>query len=304
MYNRYSLKKGIGFVIFVLLLQIPFMFGYGLVYAMDFSPFINALLNNGEFMTFVLHMFIFVLPSLLFIFTDIPKGKICETLRINNFTFKNFLFVIVLTILIMPLISLISYSTSFFVESVSDTMLEESLQLPFIISFLSIGVMPAITEELVFRGILLSTCDDKRDRLYALINGFLFGAMHGNFSQFFYAMVLGIAFYYFVKVSNSIFMAVIPHFLINGSQVMLVYWLSSIPTPQDTVATEVVESTAFDPVFFGIMSVIVAVCMLLYWFIFRKFVKYNNYTITGYRYKPEKHIDLTNVDCNNQYSEL
>ncbi len=305
MYNRYSLKKGIGFVVFVILLQIPFMISYSfLYYSFDYSPSIKALLSNGEFMTFVLHMVIFVMPSLLFIFTDIPKGKICETLRINNFTFKNFLFVIVLTLLLMPLISLLSYCSSFLSESVSDAMLEESLQLPFIISFLSIGVMPAITEELVFRGILLSTCDDKRDRLYALLNGFLFGAMHGNLSQFFYAMALGIAFYYFVKVANSIWMSVIPHFLINGSQVILVFWLSSFEDPSAAATTTSTASEAFDPVFFVTFSIIAGVCLLIYWFVFRKFVKYNNYKLTGFRYKPVKQIITVPVDCVNQYSEL
>ncbi len=302
MYNRYSLKKGIGFVVFVILLQIPFLIGYGILYAIDFSPFVKSLLNNGEFITFIMHMTIFVAPTIFFILTDIPTGKIRETLRINSFSFKNFLFVLALTLLIMPLISLISYCSSFFVESVSDAMLEDSLQLPFIISFLSIGVMPAFTEEFVFRGILLSTCDDKRDRLYALLNGFLFGAMHGNLSQFFYAMVLGIAFYYFVKVSNSIFLSVIPHFIINGSQVMLVYALAKLEsTFEDTSST---TTEAFDPMFFGVLFGIVVVCMTIYWLVFKKFVKHNNYKCTGFKYKPEEHIDCTNVDCTNQYSEL
>ncbi len=297
MYNRYSLKKGIGFVVFVILLQIPFILGYSLLYTFNFSPSVKALLDNGEFITFLLHMVIFVLPTILFIMTDIPTGKVRETLRINKFSFKNLLFVVALTILIMPLISLLSYLSSFLSENVSNQMLEESLQLPFIISFLTIGVMPAFTEEFVFRGILLSTCDEKRDRLYALINGFLFGAMHGNLSQFFYAMALGIAFYYFVKVSNSIFLAVIPHFLINGSQVLLVFWLASLESTAESTAST--TSDAFDPQFFFIMCGVVTVCMFLYWLVFRKFVKHNNYKCTGFRAKKE-----VLIDCDNQYSQL
>ncbi len=278
MYNRYSLKRGILFTLLVILLQVPFFLIYGIVYALNFSPTVELLLNNNEFMTVLLHMFIFVIPTIIYIVHYIPKGKVAETLRFNKFSLKNLLYIVALTLLIMPLISLISYTSSFFVESVSSEMLEESLNLPFILSFLSIGVMPAITEELVFRGILLSNCDDKRDRLYALLNGFFFGAMHGNLSQFFYAMVLGIAFYYFVKVSNSIFMAMIPHFIINGSQVILVFWLDTLDTAPDST-TEV-----FDPVLFSTIAVIAIVCMSIYWLIFKKFAKYNNYKSTGFTY--------------------
>ncbi len=297
MYNRYSLKKGILFVLFVILLQVPFMLVYGVSYELISSPDVRVWLENSEFLTFVLHMVIFVIPTTLFILTDIPKGKVCETLRINKFSFKNLLFVVILTILIMPLISLLSYSASFFTESVSDAMLEESLQLPFIISFLTIGVMPAFTEEFVFRGVLLSTCDDKRDRLYALLNGFLFGAMHGNFSQFFYAMVLGIVFYYFVKVSNSIFLAIIPHFLINGSQVILVFWLDSQTTDG---AYDAVEAAAFDPVFFGALIGLSLMWLIAYYLLFKKFVKYNNYTCTGFKAKKDdickEAIDIASDD--------
>ncbi len=287
MYNRYSLQKGIFFVVFVILLQIPFSITYGILYVLDFSPTIEALLDNNEFMTFMLHLVIFVIPTIFFILTDIPRGKVRETLRLNKFSFKNLLFVVALTVLVMPLISLLSYSTSFFVESVSDEMLTESLKMPFIISFLSIGVMPAFTEEFVFRGILLSTCDDKRDRFYALLNGFLFGAMHGNLSQFFYAMVLGIVFYYFVKVSNSLFLAVIPHFLINGSQVLLVYLLASSTSDYATT-----ETAPFDPVFFATLAGITVVWLIIYSVVFKKFVKYNNYTCTGFRAK--KQVSISN----------
>ncbi len=70
--------------------------------------------------------------------------------------------------------------------------LEESLMGDAGITFMLCAVLIApLTEEIVFRKILIDNTRKYGDFTAMLLSGALFGLMHGNFTQFFYTMALG-----------------------------------------------------------------------------------------------------------------
>ncbi len=245
MYQKYSLKRALIFIFTVIFLIYAFGLGVQIIYYYGNNSTFNALAESGMTLTVIMHIVCLVIPSLIYMFTVIPKGEIRETLRFNYVDIKNIGYVTAITFLIYPFISLIAYISGLFFENVSAEILNETVSEPFYFTLLTIGIMPAITEELVLRGVFLSNFKDDKNFLYAILNGFFFGLLHGNLSQFFFAFFIGIVFYYIVKIGNSIFLAMYAHFLINGSQVSLMYLTSEVSTLENTDTTLVLETILF-----------------------------------------------------------
>ena len=77
-------------------------------------------------------------------------------------------------------------------------------------------ILPGFCEEFLLRGIMLNASKKFTNTRYCLIiSSILFGLMHLNINQFFYATILGFMMGYVVIVSGSIFPSMIMHFLNN-----------------------------------------------------------------------------------------
>ena len=75
------------------------------------------------------------------------------------------------------------------------------------------AVLPATFEELTHRGLLIDAMQDRGNEIETvLMSGLLFGAMHTNILQFFYAFVGGCVFAFLTLKTNSIYPAMLLHF--------------------------------------------------------------------------------------------
>lgn len=82
--------------------------------------------------------------------------------------------------------------------------------------FLLSCILPGICEEFLHRGIILFAGKKCGNTRYVLItSSILFGLMHLNINQFFYATILGFLMGYVAIVSDSIYPSIIIHFLNN-----------------------------------------------------------------------------------------
>ena len=61
-----------------------------------------------------------------------------------------------------------------------------------LMSFIAIAVVPALSEEFLFRGCILSNLLPYGKNTAILFSALLFALMHGNFAQFFYTFIAGI----------------------------------------------------------------------------------------------------------------
>lgn len=108
-----------------------------------------------------------------------------------------------------------------FAENRVQTISQEMISNPFLVNLLLLAVLPAISEEFVFRGVLFHTYR-KSSVLYGVVlSGIIFGLMHLNFNQFSYAFVLGIIFALLIEATGSIYSTMIAHFIINGYSVVM-----------------------------------------------------------------------------------
>ena len=97
----------------------------------------------------------------------------------------------------------------------------------YIISMALIGILPAVFEEILFRGVLQNVLTKwfKGPWAAILLTAFIFSIIHMSFYGFFVrfalGIILGLVFYY----SGSLWLAIIFHFLYNGLQVTALYFL-------------------------------------------------------------------------------
>lgn len=81
---------------------------------------------------------------------------------------------------------------------------------------IAVAVMPAICEELAFRGLLFGTLSKKYKIWPAIIiSGLIFGIYHGNLIKTFVVGFLGMTMAYVIYNTDSIFVSMIMHFLNN-----------------------------------------------------------------------------------------
>lgn len=85
---------------------------------------------------------------------------------------------------------------------------------------IAVSIVPAVTEELVYRGCVMGRLRKYGDGFALITSAILFGMMHGNFTQAPFAFVVGLAAGWAVIYTNSIFPAMIIHGLNNFMSVI------------------------------------------------------------------------------------
>ena len=132
----------------------------------------------------------------------------------------------------------------------------------FLIAMLVIAVLPAIGEELVFRGIIqMELVRGTRNHHVAIwIAGFLFSFIHFQFFGFFPRLLLGVLFGYLYHWSGNLWIPITAHFANNGLQVLMLYLNQTGAVGYDI---EQVESL---PVNFVIISTILTAGLLVYFY--------------------------------------
>lgn len=110
-----------------------------------------------------------------------------------------------------------------------------------LINIFIVAVVPAVSEELLFRGVFQKLFTDwsKNMHIGILISAIIFSGFHLQFYGFFPRMVLGLFFGYLLAWSGSIWLPVIAHFINNAVAVLLSYCIQMkmIGSDVETIGT-------------------------------------------------------------------
>ncbi|MGL4655880.1 MAG: lysostaphin resistance A-like protein [Sarcina sp.] len=172
------------------------------------------------------HIVAFILPAIGYIL--ITKQSFKRVLKLNRIGIKDIFIAIVIGFIAQPVMSFFAYIASFFFTNDVAGMMSDLNSTPLWLMIIMIGVTPSISEEITMRGIMLSGYDFKSKHVAAVMSGLVFGIIHMNPHQFLYAFVMGMIFGYMVRAANSIFVAMIAHFTINTSQLLLQRIMSGV----------------------------------------------------------------------------
>lgn len=151
------------------------------------------------------------------------KGKRISITGVANTGFMS-LAAVVMGLAILPFLSMISSISMLFVKNVTDNSAAEAAEgYPMVVMLLFVALIPAVVEELVFRGVIFGAYAGAGVIKGALFSAFLFGLMHGNLNQFAYAMVAGFLFAMTDYAGGSTVYSMIMHFTINAVSVVGLY---------------------------------------------------------------------------------
>ncbi len=93
----------------------------------------------------------------------------------------------------------------------------------FLVYTVSFAILPAIFEEVLFRGILLNCFAGMKKIVAVLISALIFALYHHSFTQLVYQFIYGVALSYLALSAKSIIPCIISHFVNNFSVVLLTY---------------------------------------------------------------------------------
>lgn len=235
-------------------------------------------------------LIILLLPVLFYCF--VTHTKLLEIIPHEKLSLKNALYVILLTILISPIILVVSSITTLFYSSYENNAAMFSIidGLPMGLCILALAVMPALFEELAFRGVILSNYKSVNLLKAAFVSGLFFGLFHMDFYQMPYALVAGVFFSFLVRYTNSIYASMLSHFLINVTQVIptkILFVLrgsSEINRQLELLQT----SDSYGTIITGVFFTLIATPLLI--ITFKRFMEHNK------NHKLDYELSITQTD--------
>ncbi len=158
------------------------------------------------------------LPVYLLLMKRIPDSGRGEVVKLK---FTEFIVIFFITAAAMYITSMMSSVITVLIALLKgDTHLinpaqEAILHSNYALSLLYACIIAPITEEFIFRKVLLDKLKRFGDIPAILMTGIAFGLFHMNLSQFFYAAVLGFIFAYLTIRTNTVRYAILLHMMVN-----------------------------------------------------------------------------------------
>ncbi|WP_373899224.1 CPBP family intramembrane glutamic endopeptidase [Haloimpatiens sp. FM7315] len=250
----------------------------------------------------IANLFMLVVPLAIYILKS--KESLKNLLSLKPINGKSIAIVVLIAIFIQPLMNYISGVMAFFLPNNVGELLAKSSDTPLYFKLIVVAVMPAILEELCMRGVVLSNYKGLGIKKAALITGLLFGLLHMNLQMLVYTFILGVVFAYLVYITKSIFSSMIPHFIINGTQVIIASMGAKIASTGDK-AVNGVNSLGFKIGFIIGGALVALISFLIVRYLIRKLAVINGVDLKNL--KNEKNYDLrdeNSYDENNCKTEI
>lgn len=243
------------------------------------SPIIKTTHMPVYYSILITEYLLIFLPSIIYIAAT--KQSIIEVLSLRPIGFASILIIILIGFLIYPLASFIGFASQLFFHNYVADAFQVFSGLPLGSTLLMLAVTPAICEETVMRGAVLSGYRNVNTHKAAIMNGFLFGIFHLNLQQFFYAFAIGVIFAYLVIITGSIFSSMLCHFICNGTSFTIAYFASKNVTQQQGL--NALPDSAKIAAFISLLIAAIICCTLIILLI--KALKALNKNKREYRYE-------------------
>ena len=175
------------------------------------------------------------------IFLKITQQSFIPLIQIRKPEFKMAVIVIGILIISIPVISVLGYYNSFLKDLIpNNTFILQEAELKIYQSnlfatkgslmmfskFFIVALLPAIGEELVFRGVLLAKIKEasQNEHYGVAVSGVIFAAIHQQPTSLLPMIFLGIVLGYIYTRTKNILYPMLFHFLFNSTMIVLGYY--------------------------------------------------------------------------------
>lgn len=168
-----------------------------------------------------------IIPMAVYVL--VTKGDAVRTIPFHKIKVENALILVLFAYMCLPVVSFINAVSMLFTTNYVAGSIDSLQNNWFVVNVIMIALMPAIFEELAFRGMLFNGL--KKNGIFAaiIISGCAFGVYHMNINQFMYAAIMGIVFAFINEASGSILGSMIIHFVFNLNTVIAIELMKLAP---------------------------------------------------------------------------
>lgn len=146
---------------------------------------------------------------------NLSVRRYCALKRIS---FRQWAIVLFCSVTFMIIASYINAVSMLFVNNMTEASLQNAGKyLPQ--SMLVFAVLPAVTEEIMFRGYIYRGVSNQKTAI--ILSSILFALLHTNFNQMSYAFIMGLLFASLVSITDNLSMTVMVHLLFNCYNILL-----------------------------------------------------------------------------------
>ena len=131
---------------------------------------------------------------------------------------RQWVLLLVLTIAFLWIASYINAISMLFVQNRTAASLEGAGQY-LLQSVLVFAVFPAVAEEILFRGYIFRSIENKN--MAVILSALMFALLHMNFNQMSYAFVMGLLFAVVVRETGNLSVSVVIHLLFNSYNIFV-----------------------------------------------------------------------------------
>lgn len=240
----------------------------------SFLKAINGILDiglNSMQMTLILQYGFILLPALTIM---VLSGNLKERIKIKKIGLDDIIIIIIISVLTFFMTAMINVISTrvfhnFLGEAVASFPKMGLLQWLFVLA-----VTPAINEEVIMRGLVLSEFKYVSHFKAAMVNGLLFGILHLNINQFIYAFIIGAIMSYMVIITKSLLSSMLMHFSINGVAAVAQWYASnsSIDVAEQQAEVQEILSSNMMLIICGVGAIIIIaiISAIIYWWAGRK----------------------------------
>lgn len=209
------------FLIFVLFVTLRLLSSFGLLRFMG---------EGGDYFFTIMIQIVFLFCGSLFLYSALKKQKVkftCQEFAIKKVSSK----VVWLSVALGAVVFFINMYVSSAFNGIIDLLGYEHSSQPvssysfgnLIINIIFTAFLPAVCEEVAHRGMLLRAYQPLGSWRAILLSAIMFGLLHVNIEQFFYATIIGIFLGALTIMCNSIVPAMIIHFMNNALSTYLLF---------------------------------------------------------------------------------
>jgi sodium transport system permease protein len=207
----------------------PTLILIALVGVLFFYGSIRLQVAFGEVGLLATQVGLILVPAILFLF--VGGYRVSSTLSLRAPSLRSILAAVLIIVGGTPLVWFVTWAQGFvlpvpqeFLEGMTDFLTANSPS-RILWLLLLVALTPAVCEEILFRGVLLSGLRGRVSFFTAvLVNGIIFGAFHvpgATVVRFLPSAILGMLLSWVVMRSRSIWTGMLMHFINNGSIVIL-----------------------------------------------------------------------------------
>ena len=174
--------------------------------------------NNYNFKLIISSICNYILPFPILLL--LMKKLDCENIEKESLSIKTFLLYFCISYSLMIIGNLIGLAITALIGNAIQSDVVNPIQnlinsTDMILNLIIISIIAPIFEEIIFRKLLIDRTIKYGARISIILSATLFGLMHGNLNQFFYAFLLGGFFAYVYIKTGKIIYTILMHIILN-----------------------------------------------------------------------------------------